>query len=52
MMKLTQRLTKLALTFTANTFLDRMEAELMKVVWCVNRSWTRDIYFSPCGSLV
>jgi len=23
-----------------------MEAGLMKVVWCLNRSWTLDSYFS------
>jgi len=23
-----------------------MEAELMKVVWCLNRSWTHDSYFN------
>jgi len=33
-------------------FFVQMEAELMKVVQCLNGSWTHDSYFSLCRPLV
>jgi len=33
-------------------FFVQMEAGFMKVVQCLNRSWTHDSYFSVCRSMV